>query len=65
VRALAKAAEDFYSVLKTHGTTEPFRVRMFDFGALNDLIGTAEMLARGKQYEEAALTPKTKKIGEL
>jgi 2-methylisocitrate lyase-like PEP mutase family enzyme len=64
VRALAKAAEDFYAVLKTHGTTEPFRARMFDFGALNELIGTAEMLARGKQYE-AELTPKTKKIGEL
>ncbi len=64
VRALAKAAEDFYGVLKTHGTTEPFRARMFDFDALNDLIGTAEMLARGKQYE-AASTPKTKKIGEM
>ena len=37
---------------------------MFDFGALNDLIGTAEMLARGKQYEAATL-PKTKKTGEV
>ncbi len=64
VRALAKAAEDFYGVLKTHGTTEPFRARMFDFGALNDLIGTAEMLARGKQYETVS-TPKTKKTGEM
>jgi hypothetical protein len=64
VRALAKAAEDFYGVLKTHGTTEPFRARMFDFDALNDLIGTAEMLARGKQYE-AASTPKPRKIGEM
>ena len=64
VRALAKAAEDFYGVLKTHGTTESFRACMFDFDALNDLIGTAEMLARGKQYE-AASTPRTKKIGEM
>ena len=64
VRALAKAAEDFYGMLNTHGTTEPFRARMLDFGALNDLIGTAEMLARGKQYE-AATVPKTKKIGEV
>ena len=54
VRALAKAAEDFYGVLKTHGTTEPFRARMFDFEALNDLIGTAEMLERGKHYEAAS-----------
>ena len=64
VRALAKAAVDFYGMLNTHGTTEPFRARMLDFGALNDLIGTAEMLARGKQYE-AATVPKTKKIGEV
>ena len=64
VRALATAAEDFYGVLKTHGTTEPFRARMFDFNALNDLIGTPEMLARGKQYE-AVPAPKTKKIGEM
>ena len=35
VRALAKAAEDFYGSLKTHGSTEPFRARMFDFDALN------------------------------
>ena len=49
VRALAKAAVDFYGSLNTHGTTEPFRSRMLDFDALNDLIGTAEMLARGKQ----------------
>jgi 2-methylisocitrate lyase-like PEP mutase family enzyme len=63
VRALAKAAEDFYGVLKTHGTTEPFRARMFDFDALNDLIGATEMLAQGKKYE-AAPAPNTKKIGE-
>lgn len=50
VRALAKAAEDFYGTLKANGTTDPFRARMFDFGALNELIGTPEMLARGKRY---------------
>jgi hypothetical protein len=27
---------------------------MFDFDALNRLIGTPEMLERGKRYEEAA-----------
>ena len=51
VRALAKAAEEFYGSLKAHGSTEPFRARMFDFDALNRLIGTPDMLARGKQYE--------------
>ena len=60
VRALAKAAEEFYASLKTHGSTEPFRSRMFDFDALNRLIGTPDMLARGKRYE-AASTPDSKK----
>ena len=50
VRALAKAAEQFYGTLKAHGTTDPFRPRMFDFAALNELIDTPEMLARGKRY---------------
>jgi len=50
VRALAKAAEDFYGSLKTHGTTDPFRARMFDFNELNRLIGTPEMLERAKRY---------------
>ena len=63
VRALAKAAGEFYSSLKSNGTTAPFRARMFDFSALNDLIGTPQMLARGKQYETPA-APKDKKIGE-
>ena len=63
VRALAKTAEEFYRSLKANGTTEPFRDRMFDFDALNDVIGTAETLARGKQYEQSP-SPKDRKIGE-
>ena len=51
VRALAKTAEEFYGSLKAHGTTDPFLPRMFDFAALNDLIGTTELMALGKQYE--------------
>ncbi len=51
VRALAKTAEEFYGTLKAHGTTDPFRARMHDFTALNDLIGTPEMVALGKRYE--------------
>src|SRR3974390_326435 len=50
VRALAKAAEQFYGTLKAHGTTDLFRARMFDFAPLNELIGTPETLARGKRY---------------
>jgi 2-methylisocitrate lyase-like PEP mutase family enzyme len=63
VRALARTAEDFYASLKTHGTTEPFRGRMFDFNSLNGLIGTPEMLERGKQYESAS-APKMQKASE-
>lgn len=50
VRALAKAAEEFYASLKEHGSTDTFRPRMFDFDALNRLIGTPEMLERGRHY---------------
>ena len=44
VRTVARTAEDFYGSLKAHGSTAPFRARMFDFDALNQLIGTPEML---------------------
>jgi 2-methylisocitrate lyase-like PEP mutase family enzyme len=63
VRALAKTAEEFYGSLNTNGTTAQFRARMFDFGELNDLIGTPEMLARGKQYGTPP-APKDCKVGE-
>jgi 2-methylisocitrate lyase-like PEP mutase family enzyme len=49
-RALAKAAEEFYASLKAHGSTEPFRARMFDFETINRLVGTPEMLERGARY---------------
>jgi 2-methylisocitrate lyase-like PEP mutase family enzyme len=51
VRTLAKTAVDYYASLAAHGSTQPFRERMFDFDALNRLIGTPEMLERGRQYE--------------
>ena len=57
VRALAKAAEDFYGSLKAHSSTEPVRARMFDFDALNRLIGTPEMLERGKRYAPVSEHP--------
>lgn len=52
VRALARAAEDFYGTLRADGTTDAFRARMFDFDSLNHLIGTPEMLDRGKAYAD-------------
>lgn len=50
VRAVARAAVDFYQSLATHGSTAPFRTRMFDFARLNELIGTPDMLARGRRF---------------
>ena len=51
VRALARAAEDYYASLRAHGSNAPFAGRMFDFAGLNDRIGTAAMLAAGRRYE--------------
>ena len=54
VRALARQAQDYYGSLAQHGTTQPFRDRMFDFNALNELIGTPGMLALGETYKDFA-----------
>ena len=51
VRTLARTARDYYSSLAAHGSTEPFRERMFDFNELNALIGTPDMIERGKRLE--------------
>ena len=52
VRALARAAQDFYGTLSRDGESNAFRDRMFDFEGLNGLLGTSVILARGKRYEE-------------
>ncbi|HEX9071779.1 MAG TPA: isocitrate lyase/phosphoenolpyruvate mutase family protein [Pseudolabrys sp.] len=54
VRALARTASEFYASLAAHNTSEPFLDRMYDFAALNDVIGTPALIALGKQYEAAA-----------
>jgi 2-methylisocitrate lyase-like PEP mutase family enzyme len=51
VRALAHALADYFASLKQHGTTAPFRNRMLDFKGINDLVGTADMLALGHRYD--------------
>jgi 2-methylisocitrate lyase-like PEP mutase family enzyme len=53
VRALAKAAAEFFGVLAAHGTSEPFRARMLDFDALNRLVGTPDLLERAGRYAQA------------
>jgi len=52
VRALARTAEEYYASLKANGSNRPFADRMFDFNGLNSKIGTNDMLALGKQYED-------------
>ncbi len=52
VRALARAAQDFYATLARDGASNAFRDRMFDFEGLNGLLGTSDILARGKRYEQ-------------
>jgi 2-methylisocitrate lyase-like PEP mutase family enzyme len=51
VRATAHAAQAFYATLKRDGTTAAHLHAMFDFDALNAVIGTPAMLALGKSYE--------------
>ncbi|AOO83927.1 isocitrate lyase/PEP mutase family protein [Bosea vaviloviae] len=51
VRALARAAQDFYGTLKRDGSTDAFRNQMFDFDQLNAVIGTPQMIAAGRSYE--------------
>ncbi len=57
VRAVAKAAKAFYETLARDGTTDAFRGEMFDFDALNALIGTPQMLELGRSYEFPANGP--------
>jgi 2-methylisocitrate lyase-like PEP mutase family enzyme len=51
MRALSWAAQNYLTSLHTHGTTDPFRDRMFDFTGLNTLLGTKAILEEGKRYD--------------
>ncbi len=50
VRALAHTAQDYYANLHAQGSNKAFADRMFDFNGLNSILGTQEMLERGKRY---------------
>ena len=52
VRAVAHTLQQYYGSLKQTGSTQAFQDRMLDFDGLNGLIGTPELLARGKRYEQ-------------
>ncbi len=51
-RAVAHALTGYYGSLKAHGSTAPWREQMLDFDGLNAVIGTPELLAQGRRYEE-------------
>ncbi|MFJ3460841.1 oxaloacetate decarboxylase [Achromobacter spanius] len=50
-RAVAHTLQGYYGSLRQHGTTGPWKDRMLDFDGLNDVIGTPELLERGRRYE--------------
>ena len=51
VRALARTLQDYFATLHQDGTTAAFRDRMLDFTGLNALLGTPDILQRGRDYE--------------
>lgn len=51
VRALAVAAQRYYRNLIETGSNAGLANQMFDFGGLNDVIGTTELLDLGKRYD--------------
>jgi len=50
-RAVGHLLQRYYASLHQHQTTLPFQGEMLDFDQLNEVIGTPELLARGKTYE--------------
>ena len=55
-RAFAHMAQEYLQSLRRAGSTAPFRNRMLDFDGLNAVIGTPDLLARGKRYDAANFT---------
>lgn len=49
-RAVAHTLQGYYAALKASGSTQGWRERMLDFDGLNAVIGTPEMLERGRGY---------------
>lgn len=53
IRAVVKTLQDYYASLHAHRSTTPWSDRMLDFGALNCVLETPELLALGARYEAA------------
>lgn len=50
-RFVASRLQHYYGSLKTHGTTRPLWPEMLNFDELNRLIGTPELIEKGRRYE--------------
>ncbi len=51
VRRVIHALTDYYASLAEHGGNAPMRDRMLQFDELQEVVGTAELLALGKRYD--------------
>ncbi len=51
VRRVIHALTDYYASLAKHGSNAPMRERMLQFDELQDVVGTAELLALGERYD--------------
>ncbi len=51
VRARLAMEQAYFASLKTHGWNQPFGDRMLEFDALNELLGTEEMLADAARFD--------------
>jgi 2-methylisocitrate lyase-like PEP mutase family enzyme len=50
LRVVSRAAADYLEVLKRDGTTAGIMDRMFNFKQANEMIGTDELLDKGRKY---------------
>lgn len=52
VRFVGSRLQHYYKSLRENGTTEPLWSEMLDFDGLNAVIGTPELMAAGRRYED-------------
>ena len=52
LRVVSRAAADYLAVLKRDGTTAGIMDRMFNFKQANEMIGTDELLDKGRKYSD-------------
>ncbi len=53
-RAVAHTLQAYYGQLHAQGTTAAMKDRMLDFDGLNTVIGTPELMERGRRYDHDA-----------